>query len=112
VPPKYQQNIDFDNLSNIKTLEKLFEETDTSKQNAIDSRWTFTRKNKETVIIRDVFLKIIRWADSFKQVGDIVIQYDPGHAALPWAGIRFLLQVRREIPTREEGINTLADSCQ
>ena len=39
--------------------------------------------------------KIIRWVDTFKQIGDVAVQYDPAHAALPWAGIRFLLQVRQ-----------------
>lgn len=29
----------------------------------------------------------------FKEIGDIIVQYDPGHAALPWAGFRFLLMV-------------------
>ena len=28
-----------------------------------------------------------------KQIGDTVVQYGPGHAALPWAGVRFILQV-------------------
>lgn len=31
--------------------------------------------------------------EKFKGVGDVAVQYDPGHAALPWAAIRFLLQV-------------------
>ena len=47
----------------------------------------------EDVVLRDVGMKILRWVDKFKQIGDITIQYDPGHAALPWAGFRFLLQV-------------------
>ena len=42
----------------------------------------------------DLFGKVIRWIDLFKQVGDAAVQYDPVHAALPWAGVRFLLQVR------------------
>lgn len=28
-----------------------------------------------------------------KQIGDTVVQYGPGHSALPWAGVRFILQV-------------------
>jgi len=45
------------------------------------------------VIFVDLFGKIIKWIDLFKQVGDVAVQYDPVHAALPWAGVRFLLQV-------------------
>ena len=47
----------------------------------------------EEVMLRDVGMKILHWVDKFKQVGDIIVQYDPAHAALPWAGFRFLLQV-------------------
>ena len=47
----------------------------------------------EEVVLRDVGMKILRWVDTFKQIGDIIVQFDPVHAALPWAGFRFLLQV-------------------
>jgi hypothetical protein len=50
--------------------------------------------HQEKVILRDVFDKIIRWIDTFKQVGDLAVQYDPVHTALPWTAIRFVLQVR------------------
>jgi hypothetical protein len=39
--------------------------------------------------------RVERQVDTFKQIGDVAVQYDPAHAALPWAGIRFLLQVRQ-----------------
>jgi hypothetical protein len=64
-----------------------------SKEVCIEKRWKYTRKNGGVVILRDVFDKIIEWIDKFKQIGDTVAQYDPVHAALPWAAIRFLLQV-------------------
>ena len=47
----------------------------------------------EEVVLRDVGMKILRWLEKFEQIGDTIVQYDPGHAALPWAGFRFLLQV-------------------
>ena len=50
-------------------------------------------RNGETVVLRDIFAKMVHWIDAFKQIGDIVVQYDPGHAALPWAGVRFILQI-------------------
>jgi hypothetical protein len=37
--------------------------------------------------------KIITWIDKFIRIGDCAVQYDPIHAALPWAGVRALLQV-------------------
>jgi len=35
----------------------------------------------------------VEWVKKFRDVGDVVVQYDPTHAALPWAGVRLLLQV-------------------
>ena len=72
----------------------------------------YTRKSGETVIIRDVFEKIIRWVEMFKQAGDVAVQYDPAHAALPWAGIRFLLQVCKIELFREEVAEVSADRRQ
>jgi len=57
-----------------------------------DKRWQFTFRG-ETIVMRDVGRKILLWVDKFKGIGDVVIQFDPGHAALPWAGFRFLLKV-------------------
>lgn len=57
-----------------------------------DQRWKFELKGRK-IIIRDVLEKIIVWIDKVKQIGDIAVSFDPVHAALPWAGIRFLLQV-------------------
>ncbi|KAH9242491.1 hypothetical protein K456DRAFT_1716209 [Colletotrichum gloeosporioides 23] len=36
--------------------------------------------------------KIVGWVQRFKETGDAAVQYDPAHAALPWAAFRFLLQ--------------------
>ena len=36
----------------------------------------------------------MEWIGKFKAIGDTITQYDPAHAALPWAGIRVLLSVR------------------
>ncbi|KAI5776308.1 hypothetical protein EDC01DRAFT_625555, partial [Geopyxis carbonaria] len=49
--------------------------------------------NGDEVVLRDIGMKILQWVDKFKAIGDVVVQYDPGHAALPWALFRFLLQV-------------------
>lgn len=59
----------------------------------MDRSWSFKRKNGEKVIVRDVLAKVAKWVSHFKEVADIAVQYDPVHAALPWAGVRFLLNV-------------------
>ncbi|KAI9787365.1 MAG: hypothetical protein M1816_007651 [Peltula sp. TS41687] len=48
--------------------------------------------NGQQLILRDVAEKVIVWLNKFKDVGDVAINFDPVHAALPWAGVRFLLQ--------------------
>ena len=45
------------------------------------------------MIVRDLLEKIIKWLDHFKAIGDVGVQADGAHAALPWAGVRFLLKV-------------------
>lgn len=55
--------------------------------------------------LRDIVGKILRWVDKFKAIGDIVVQYDPVHAALPWAAFRFLLQVRKTSPSIADSVD-------
>ncbi|KAF8422189.1 hypothetical protein EV426DRAFT_535554, partial [Tirmania nivea] len=47
----------------------------------------------DDIVLRHVGLKILDWVNRFKEIGDIIVQFDPGHAALPWAGFRFLLKI-------------------
>jgi hypothetical protein len=89
-----RHNIGFGRPDKLKALADLHTLTEKSKQECIKKRWKYTRKSGEAVILRDVLDKIIRSIDIFKQVGDAAVQYDPVHAALPWAGIRFVLEVR------------------
>ena len=74
-------------------LEELLVLAQVSEKKCIEKRWRCTRKSGETVILRDLFGKIVKWIDIFKQIGDNAVQYDPSHAALPWAAVRFVLQV-------------------
>src|SRR6266536_5101393 len=82
----------------LAVLENVLAEVEEKKQLCMQNRWKFKRSNGENVVIRDVFEKITRWVDKFKQIGDTAAQYDPVHTALPWAGVRFLLQVSPFIP--------------
>lgn len=51
-----------------------------------------TRKG-ELVPLRRYFDKLTKVLIQFREIGDTLVQYDPGHAALPWAGVRLLLNV-------------------
>lgn len=86
----------FDGQHKLDVLTDLGHLVAGAKENSIKKRWRFHRPGGgQTVILRDLFSKIAVWIDRFKEIGDIVVQYDPAHAALAWAGVRFLLQVNR-----------------
>jgi ankyrin repeat domain-containing protein 50 len=52
----------------------------------------FRFQGKE-IILRDIAERIVFWLNKFKEVGDVVVNFDPVHASIPWGGVRFLLQV-------------------
>lgn len=90
---KDKQNVDFQRGDKRAILVDVLGEVQGKKQTCINRRLKYTRSNGETVHLYDVFEKIVEWVKKFKEVGDAAAQSDPGHDALPWAAIRFFLQV-------------------
>jgi hypothetical protein len=45
------------------------------------------------VTLSEVCQKVLNHLDQFLIIGDIIIQYDPGHAAIPWGIVRGLVKV-------------------
>lgn len=45
------------------------------------------------IVVRDVAEKLVNRINRFKAIGDIVANVDPLHVGIPWAGVRFLLEV-------------------
>ena len=90
-----QQLASYDGRDMLALLSDLQIITESARDQCIKKRWRFSRlgRNGETIVLRDIFNKMVVWINMFKQIGDTVMQYDPGHAALPWAGVRFILQV-------------------
>ncbi|RDW72196.1 hypothetical protein BP5796_08230 [Coleophoma crateriformis] len=60
--------------------------------------WKYKNEKGEIIVLQDVFLKIITWVKQFIHVGVTIAQYDPAYAALPWAGVRSLLQISVDDP--------------
>lgn len=56
-------------------------------------KWSFKCKGTEKIIVRDVLEKIVKWVESVIVAVDVAVQFDPFHAALPWAAVRFLLKL-------------------
>lgn len=73
-------------------VQELRDIAEKKKNEAQEKAWTL-EFNGRKIILRDVADKIVTWLDRVKDVGDILVTYDPVHAALPWAAVRFLLTV-------------------
>ncbi|KAF2682392.1 hypothetical protein K458DRAFT_390882 [Lentithecium fluviatile CBS 122367] len=69
-----KRNINFNRPDKLNIVAELHAAAEKSRQRSVESRWKYTRKSGETVIIRDLFEKIVRWIDMFKQVGDVAVQ--------------------------------------
>jgi hypothetical protein len=64
------------------------------KQDCVEKQWVlYTNKAGDKVPVRDVLAKVVDWIEKFKQVADTAVQFDPGHAAIPWAVIKMLFSV-------------------
>ncbi|TGO55838.1 hypothetical protein BOTNAR_0236g00050 [Botryotinia narcissicola] len=66
------------------------------KEVCIQKAWKYKKNNGTTIIVRDLFEKILVWVNKVKDVGDVIVSYNPGHAALPWAAVRLLLTIAVE----------------
>lgn len=90
---KDKQNVDFQRSDKRAILVDVLEEVQRKKKTCINRRLKYKRSNGDSVHLYDVCEKIVKWVNKFKEVGDVAKQYDPGYAALPWAVVRYLLQV-------------------
>jgi hypothetical protein len=55
-------------------------------------RWVHQKVNGKKIVLRDLCEKMANWIRKFRNIEDVVVQYDLAYAALPWAGVRFLMQ--------------------
>ncbi|KAN0106705.1 hypothetical protein V8E51_009581 [Hyaloscypha variabilis] len=64
------------------------------QKEAQDKNWTFKRSDGRVVVVRELFSKIVDWITKFQGAVDFLVSMDvSGHAALPWAGVKFLLSI-------------------
>ena len=76
------------------TLEKLLQTVQEKQELCSQRKWKLKKKTGEVVFLRDVLGKVAKSINRFREVGDVAVQFDPSHAALPWAGVRLVLVVR------------------
>ena len=86
--------------SKLDILQHLITEVINKQTEFEAKRWKFDFNGRQ-IIPRDLFQKILFAMEKFKQVGDLAVNVDPVHASLPWAGVRFLLEVGLEIAQKE-----------
>ena len=63
------------------------------KQAACRAKLPVLRLGRHSVELRDIANRVVKWLDRFKSVLDVAVSADPIYAALPWAGVRVLLEV-------------------
>jgi hypothetical protein len=90
--PSDKLPIDLNDPTMSNSIEDVLHSAKAMRDKCMKKCWKYKNNKGEDVILRDVFSKIVTWVDKFKQVGDIIVQYDPVHSALPWAAVRFVLQ--------------------
>lgn len=61
------------NSEGLDILAELKQQLYQAKKECISKRWKYTRKSGETLVFRDLFDKIAKWVDIFKQVGDCAV---------------------------------------
>lgn len=79
---------------NVNLLKEVLKVAEEKKQQCIKKEWLFTTRSGKVIKMRDLCDKILGWTQKFEQVGDFLASMDvSGHAALPWAGVKFVLEV-------------------
>jgi hypothetical protein len=73
-------------------LRKVLAVVEERKEKCIGKQWKVKKFDGSEVVVRRKLEKVATWVNKFKEVGNQVANYDPAHAALPWAAVRFILQ--------------------
>ncbi|KAI4138069.1 MAG: hypothetical protein L6R39_006981, partial [Caloplaca ligustica] len=74
-------------------LSSVYDEAKARQNDSEKKQWKVKKpgKNGEEVKLRDIYGAIASCATRFRDVGDLVVQADPVHTALPWVVIRTCL---------------------
>jgi hypothetical protein len=91
--PNLKTTLSAANTHKLNILNEVLAKVENSRQTCIRKQWRVKISSGTTIVLRDVVEKMARWINRYKDVGTIAVQYDPVHAALPWAAFCFLLDV-------------------
>jgi len=90
LPGEYTEGLD--NLDKMDVLQKLFAIAKQVEEQNAAKKFKLKWGDKE-IDVREKAVGFVGCLNKFKEIGDIVVQYDPVHAALPWAGVRYIFMV-------------------
>ena len=95
--------------NNVNIVNQVLTSVQKKKNNCVTNQWSYTTKGKK-IKIRDLCDKIIHWTTKFEEVGDFLVSMDvTGHAALPWAAVKFVIEVSWIMSSLQLLPNRLAD---
>jgi hypothetical protein len=81
-------------VNNHAIVKEVLKAAKAKQGEAEDRRWKIQRKDGRVIVIRDVFDKLVGAITKFQDAADFLVSLDAsGHAALPWAGVKFFLSV-------------------
>lgn len=92
LPAHDRQTLDFGAADRVALLREVLELTEEKRNLCLQQQWKIPLGGRN-INLRDTADALCARVHKFVLIGDIVVQYDPVHAALPWAAFRFLLQV-------------------
>jgi len=89
LPDELKQRLVGNELHTLKVVLKTANDANEANiKNRLKLKW-----GDKEIDVQDTADRLLGWIAKFKEVGDIAVQYDPVHAALPWAGVRVILMV-------------------
>ncbi|PYH92829.1 hypothetical protein BO71DRAFT_400240 [Aspergillus ellipticus CBS 707.79] len=74
-------------------LTEILTEIDVQRDRCQRDRRKTPSVGGKQLVIRDVCAKIAACVNTFVEIVDVVVSFDPVHAALPWAAVRLVLKL-------------------
>ena len=89
-------------------IHKVHEAAESKKQDCVSKGWkVYRNKQGEEVKLRHVLEKVVVWVKGIINVVDKGVSFDQsGHAALPWAIVKYLMTVRGHAVRLPKSTNT------
>ena len=92
LPQKERNLLNVTSVDRLKILNEVKDAALEAQDQCARKQWRIKWNGRE-VVLRDLAGKLIVLIDQFGSILDLVVQYDPVHAALPWAAFRLILKV-------------------